>query len=1287
MPTTPFLYSLRDNQLTEYSDSNSLSQPTWISGPQTVPVSAESQLGGLAKFGLGIGAVAGFGYLPIGDKRGWDYITHAIRAVEEYSPGKIFRTFQVSNMLSSLESPAAVPRSFSPELISKIRDTRAGVDWIEHVSRLTGQSTYKLSSEGFRFEKGQLLSGLTGRDVLLERAGVLRSPIGTGVKFQEAYARSLAGGPLPSVSKTFTEKIRYIDELGDVKQDIFMFTGGKSRAQAASRFISGYGTSLIERFNQLARAPFELPVISDLINKLPYANKLNFSVTPSSGLRTLGKLTAKLGLLAPAMYLGYQELDYRTREAEILDNTVFAEGLTVAGASIWTRSQMALSEAADYFGLHAYREKQEEIAPGSTQLSTLLAFPIMGALGATGYGYFRNVGKQLAYREAGLDLPLASRAIRFEKNLVRESLYGDEVPEKLSKLFDKGSTALIKDQAEKELSGHLGRVSRHIAGAQERSDAMGILARLTGKVSPNRLRLLGGAGLGLGLIASFLPGALIPSRDPEELRAFYAGETETAVRRGRHWEFSKSPWEGKRIERFEKSWYSRMFSRPKEKAIWGDEPPSPIERWWKKQFTYDIEKETYFDRPYPLTGGFGEGIPFLGPLISSTIGKLIKPQVLMHEEEWMRQGASGETEALAPSLKWGETVSPGEIPKGAPVSPLRPEGIIGEQLERFKDIVGLPGFTWSAIKEAVTGRPGFFDQEMELESAGRITSVARDFYDRELGGMAATNELFRRMYPRENIDNIYNPIKNVMADWMPGPGEKSLNFQVGDPYSKIQKGEERLPGKGLAALYPELQGVAPADYSAAWRYKILADVAPYSDKFKEAQADVRQAIKRKQLSKEEIALYKQAKEQLKQKKQKKDFNPYLYRDRDMTPMEEILATANENKKIESDEPSWFESVIGSYWETLAHNAETPFEYLTPVSPANKLVHMRTAVEDYERTQVWGQESSFWQHPIRDFLSPFLRTVKHSFGWDAIPEKVQDVRDIESYFDVLKYVKFTRLKNTAQINQDDELVKEYENKRRETLFGINPYTYNFSHIFRSLPRRDRDYFNAFTEADMEERKKILEMIPENEQALLLARWKLKDAADMQKAIKQGLLSEEQVEKAEVLQDQLYEEARTEGMPKTQELWVEYLSTRQEGESYPDWYRRTKLLPEALEGMDLPGPDFVGWNPAVLLEDVKLKIVTETARNMYDFDLWPDRLRAVARRPNIEEAAEQLMDAMTTPEEDPSSIRGKINAVLTANNISANQIAITPTSGTERNTINLQIEEDRGSSQREYIKRNG
>jgi hypothetical protein len=449
------------------------------------------------------------------------------------------------------------------------------------------------------------------------------------------------------------------------------------------------------------------------------------------------------------------------------------------------------------------------------------------------------------------------------------------------------------------------------------------------------------------------------------------------------------------------------------------------------------------------------------------------------------------------------------------------------------------------------------------------------------------------------------------------------------------------------------------------RFAILSDLAPYTEKYREHLAMVRDAIDNGEFTDTEVARARELVRQVHAKKKRKDFAPYQYREGLPTAFDEIIKDGKPEKQRTT-----FEAMVGSYWEKLGHGAETPLEYLTPVSPASKLIHMRSAIEDYEKTQVYGTESGFWQHPLRDFIFPFFSSLGKSMGVDRIPQSVKERRGLEEYFDILKYVKATKLERDAYNSKDYEAAKEFSTQRRETLFGINPYTYNFSDLYRSLPRRERDYFRDFSETkDMNDRARIYKTIPENEQAFYLARWKLQDAADMRTAVEKGLLTEEQELQATKVLNDFSNERKTEGMPTSKELWAEYLSTRLQGEDYGDWYRRTYLITKALKGRVLPGPDWIGFHPAVDLNDVKLKVVQNEGQNAYDYDIWPDQIRGAARRPYLEEAAQELKGTMSS-----SEAQSRINRLLAENNIQA-QVSVVDIGGASEHTIDIRLREDR------------
>ena len=101
---------------------------------------------------------------------------------------------------------------------------------------------------------------------------------------------------------------------------------------------------------------------------------------------------------------------------------------------------------------------------------------------------------------------------------------------------------------------------------------------------------------------------------------------------------------------------------------------------------------------------------------------------------------------------------------------------------------------------------------------------------------------------------------------------------------------------------------------------------------------------------------------------------------------------------------------------------------------------------------------------------------------------------------------------------------------------------------------------------------------------------------------------------------YDEAKDEGFPRTNELYQMFLQTRYQGENYSDWYRRTQLLPD----VPLPGADWVGWQPSVDLEDIKLKTIMEMGEDMHDHGFYDSQLRALGGKPFLEGAVNELLN---------------------------------------------------------------
>ena len=171
---------------------------------------------------------------------------------------------------------------------------------------------------------------------------------------------------------------------------------------------------------------------------------------------------------------------------------------------------------------------------------------------------------------------------------------------------------------------------------------------------------------------------------------------------------------------------------------------------------------------------------------------------------------------------------------------------MGETYYSLTEMAGIYGFTF------FTALGGTNDPPPALASSTYMNSIGRRFWDTELGGMGGiVSEIYRRFVPNSKYRRQdYNPFRNLMPEWLP------REFQFGDPFARVPYGEARLPGEAyerLNKLHPDQFG----EYGAIDRFKILADIAPYSEEYSfwlgmvrsmdlspEARAEVNAARKR-----------------------------------------------------------------------------------------------------------------------------------------------------------------------------------------------------------------------------------------------------------------------------------------------------------------------------------------------------------------------------------------------------------------------------------------------------------
>ena len=111
----------------------------------------------------------------------------------------------------------------------------------------------------------------------------------------------------------------------------------------------------------------------------------------------------------------------------------------------------------------------------------------------------------------------------------------------------------------------------------------------------------------------------------------------------------------------------------------------------------------------------------------------------------------------------------------------------------------------------------------------------------QLGGAFGTTESLRRFIPTNawSREKGANPLRNSMPSWLPGSESGYyIDFQTGDPYSKLEKGFSRLPGEGYGKLFKDVEGLNPEDYPEIYKFKILSDVAIGSKEYRESKRKI-----------------------------------------------------------------------------------------------------------------------------------------------------------------------------------------------------------------------------------------------------------------------------------------------------------------------------------------------------------------------------------------------------------------------------------------------------------------
>jgi len=1118
------------------------------------------------------------------------------KMAEEISPSQILRTFGTYEHLTALTTRRGITYRFTAEEAMAHR---------EYLSELVGRHLRRREMlGGITLEGGSLWleRNLAGnREQILKHAHLMmRRYVPRGAadpsfwhfgKIAPAYEETITGG------RRLMPNVRLGLRADEAMTSSFLIGGGHTKTQATWRYLQATTRTWTQRFMKLMDDPFlgmleafvgepaQMPPGS-MLGKVAHVGSRAFKAARLQGRFGLGgvytgstmemigrwllpeRMTAgkfieyagqskwRLGAIASLVGIpfAYHAIDQFLAGSEIIPTG--GEGIGGLAARTYQGLTMLRAQTLGrVFGPIA--RAQERVAPGSTSITGILALPMAAGLTGTAIGY----GQRL-----------------------------------LGSLTRDPTAALEAARTPQRLGPILGKFTQKAFSRTARYGFRGLAI---------------GAALAAPMIVGAAARLLGGLETPKELEDLYAGRKEVPIMASRWWTFGRTPYAGKKPEYYTQHWTVRARSRYMDEALFRGDESWLFKAVKKTPLLQDIvdpyyfEKLHYYDRPYPVTGPSDVGLGFLDSIYKATIGRIFKPVRYMHTEEWMGEEGPAAWEPrpmLAPDSTLGGT---------APYKPRDPyayDQLAKQTLDYYSDAIGIVGWIGRLGVRATVGETTEFDVRPELESASRISSIKRSYWDAAIGDPFGVTEAYRRLNPARDRGQYYSPIQNKMPEWLPGE-EYFINFRAGDPYSKIKRGEARLPGPGYVALHTELEGISPDNYPDFYKFKILADVAPYSQQYKHYNQRMSYMAKQGELTQEEIAQVKQIRKQTRAIKTRKEFAEYM--------------TEEDLRDIDA---SFVGRTGADYWDIVSR-LETPVEQIMfpPIAPMAKFVHRRTALEDYERSQVYGTDLSFWNRVYDNFLRPGMWSFAHTMGYDGVPPHIRRQRDIEDYFDKLEYIKNTRLMRAAEEVGDADAARMYWEKTRETMVGMNPYG-NPLWILRAMPKRERDYWKAFqAEEDPEKQARILELVPESLKEIYRASWLRRAAKQIGGAKRKRILSEKDQEEADKILRYVEEDMGRQGQPFSEDLLNEYNKAIRLGRAkpgrYADWYRQ-KEMASYFESHRLPDESWIGWDPRVDLEDVKMKYVREEGYDFHDYDLWEDRLYALTRKPYLTEATSQI-----------------------------------------------------------------
>ena len=508
---------------------------------------------------------------------------------------------------------------------------------------------------------------------------------------------------------------------------------------------------------------------------------------------------------------------------------------------------------------------------------------------------------------------------------------------------------------------------------------------------------------------------------------------------------------------------------------------------------------------------------------------------------------------------------------------------VGDKLIRQTPVGSSERLTITS-QELIWYKGPVYDLEMS-ESFLEPSTAHTNYYTVEDILCHNSGEFIRRLLPQsaDTRGEEVNPMRNsIAASWL--PRDTGRDFGEGNYYENHEAGYTMLPGsRGFEALHPELKGVDPENYSDAWKYRILQNVARGSKEHN---------IYRDKLIKEVDTL--------------SDYDKNIF----FTAYEQDMARSEEKKffeyKTEEDKAKMnlFQLAQNTLWESVSH-LESPTEPLTPFRPMAKFLHQRTAIEDYRRTQLAGSDAAIWTKPIDHFINPTINRHIQLLDEFYKPRDVQEKESIDEYFDNLKLVKSSQ---GRPYDANNTIISAAYSGMRNAA--------DMEAFKRALPDNQKAYVESFaSERDEKKRSEILEMLPSNIGRVYKSIWAnideydnaVSSGQDPNKRLRDLYLREAEALKKETgitltrqeiegINKASYEirdkEERENFIAEEQAAKVRAKAAQQEAQAYVE------------EVTGTPDSSWVGWDNRLTTDDIKLKTLSIGKEDITRFGYWSE-----------------------------------------------------------------------------------